>query len=114
MLLGKDQVEPDPIRRIIHCTEFYKAALKLFRARHGLDRFTDLMYCHIAIYIMDNYDDIQPTWDTLAEWTSAKGATQLKDGQKVTGVFKLRTHRFAQVRVKRSNPDASAEELFEL
>lgn len=56
VLLGKDQVESDPIRRIVHCTDFYKTALELFRTRHGLDRFTDLMYCHIAFYIMGSSD----------------------------------------------------------
>lgn len=69
-LLGREQVVTDPAKRIIHCTDFYKAALESFRTRFGLDRFTDLMYCHIAFYVMMNVKNYgEPTWDTLSEWT---------------------------------------------
>lgn len=69
VLLGPEHVESDQVRRVVHCTDFYKAALELFQSRFGLDRFTDLMHCHAAFYIMDYYEDVPPTWDTLAAWT---------------------------------------------
>lgn len=72
VLLGADQIEKDASQRILHCTEFYKAALELFRTQHGFDRFTDLLYCHVAFYVMDNYED-PPTWDTLTSWQPKAG-----------------------------------------
>ena len=56
--------------RVVHATEFYKAALQLFRDEHKLP-FQDLMHVHIAFYVMSQGFDGLPSWEELEDSTSA-------------------------------------------
>jgi hypothetical protein len=65
--------------RIVHATEFYKSALKLFQERYQLP-FTDLQHVHIAFFIMQNPYPNYPTWDQLSGGKSqGPNTTALRD-----------------------------------
>ena len=63
--MGKEAIEKNSARRIVHASEFYTEALRLFRDVHKLP-FSDLMHTHIAFYVMHR-TKTKPGWNDLQE-----------------------------------------------
>lgn len=61
---GEPLGSPTP-QRVVHTTEYYREALKLFQQRHKLP-FTDLQHVHIAFYLLLKPYGSYPAWADLS------------------------------------------------
>lgn len=119
-LLGPKQVQDEPVQRVVHCRDFYSAALKVLAEQPGLERLTDLMHTHIAFFLMisppTTWEDIAHKQSPVRHWVFQGSPKQYRVTEAVAELdehtWAVRQHKAEirkgdQVFLWRSDPDAA-------